>query len=39
VAEEGTHEELIAHRGLYYELCVIQGTAELKVSDIVIAPQ
>jgi len=25
VAEEGTHEELIAHRGLYYELCMIQG--------------
>ena len=38
VAEEGTHEELIAHRGLYYELCVIQGTVEPDELGTVITP-
>ena len=33
VAEQGTHDDLIALRGIYYELCVIQGTADLDSDD------
>lgn len=33
VAEDGTHDELLALKGLYYELCVIQGTVDPDSND------
>ena len=34
VAEDGTHDELLALKGLYYELCVIQGTVDPDSNDV-----